>query len=410
MKIRRYLGNNTQEAILKVKMDLGNNAVILNTRKVRKKGFLKMFAKPMVEVLAAVDEYYGSKKETGLTKHEEKNYDAKENQEKTKPDEKEKKISELENKLSSIEGLLQNISELENKVSGMETLLQKIYEQLQIRAQKVDIIKQEEKQQTSSDILQLYYNNLIKNEVELEIARRIINMVSEKIGNNANGNNLASVLYNLIAGILGKPQTIRLKEDGGPTVIIFVGPTGVGKTTTLAKIAASFVLNHKRGVGLIAADTYRIAAVEQLKTYAEILRVPMSVIYSANEIKDAINLYSDKDVILIDTAGRSYKNRPQFEELETLVNESGADEVYLVLSSTTSIRNCKEILSNYSFLKDYKLIFTKLDETPITGIILNARYLTNKNLSYITTGQNVPHDIDVANVDKITKNLLGSLN
>jgi flagellar biosynthesis protein FlhF len=168
-------------------------------------------------------------------------------------------------------------------------------------------------------------------------------------------------------------------------------------------------LNHKKKVGLITADTYRIAAVEQLTTYAEILGMPVKVIYSANEVKDAISQYGDKDIVFVDTAGRSYRNKTQFDELKTLVMATEADEVFLVLSTTTSLRNCREILNNYDFLQNYKLIFTKMDETPIPGIILNARVLTNKKISYVTTGQSVPDDIEIANIDKITKNLLGSI-
>jgi flagellar biosynthesis protein FlhF len=396
MKIRRYMGKDTQEAILKVKMDLGSDAVILNTRKVRQKGLFKIFSKPLVEVLAAIDDDFGKKKEVKMqeiSKQEERNQAASlETQIKNKSIEKEEKLSELE-----------------NKVSTMESLLNKIYEQMQPQTPIQNQNNQAEKQQTYSKILQLFYNNLVKNEVEVEIAKKIVDSVNEKVGESSSVNDYASVLYNIISGMLGKPEPVALRDDGKPMVIIFVGPTGVGKTTTLAKIAANFSLNQKKKVGLITADTYRIAAVEQLKTYAEILGMPVSVIYSANEIKDSIDKYFDKDVILIDTAGRSYRNKSQFEELKSLVMASDSDEVFLVLSTTTSIRNCREILSNYDFLKTYKLIFTKLDETPINGIILNARYLTNKSLSYITTGQSVPDDIEVANIGKITKNLLGSI-
>jgi flagellar biosynthesis protein FlhF len=219
---------------------------------------------------------------------------------------------------------------------------------------------------------------------------------------------MAAQLSGIIAGLLGKPDTIQDKSNGKPVTVIFVGPTGVGKTTTLAKIAANYLLNRKKTVGLITADTYRIAAVEQLKTYAEILGIPVSVAYTPAEMKEAVSLHSDKDLILIDTAGRSHKNKAQFEELKALIAASAADEVYLVLSATTSQRNCREILNSYSFLSDYKLLFTKADETPVLGIILNVRYMTGKSLSYITTGQSVPDDIETANIDKITKNLMGS--
>lgn len=393
MKIRRYLGKNTQEAILKVKMDLGNEAVILNTRKVRQKGILKFFAKPMVEVLAAIDEDYGKKKEKESQKQEEKpQVVVKDVVDKNKSVEKEEKIFELE-----------------NKVSTMESLLNKIYVQLQSTHQKSETTAPEDKQQALPKVLQLLYNNLIKNEVEVDIAKKIIDKVSEKVGEEASVNESANALYIEISELLGKPETISLREDGKPTVVIFVGPTGVGKTTTLAKIAANFALNQKKKVGFITADTYRIAAVEQLKTYAEILGMPVSVVYSANEMEEAIKNYQDKDLILIDTAGRSYRNVSQFEELKAQVFASKADELFLVLSTTTSVRNCREILCHYDFMKDYKLIFTKLDETPINGIILNVKCLTSKRLSYMTIGQSVPDDIEIANIDKLTKNLLGSI-
>jgi flagellar biosynthesis protein FlhF len=392
------MGNNTQEAILKVKMDLGNEAVILNTRKVRRRGLLSIFDKPMVEVLAAIDDDVATKKESA------KNVEIN----------KQKELSTQKqiNFKTNSEQKEEKIDVLENKVNNMETMLKKIYEQFGNNTQTASVpLKQlkVEREKPYSKVLMRFYDNLLKNEVEEEIAKKLIDTVSKKIGDTTSINDAASVLYNLISGILGKPETISLKEDKKPTVILFIGPTGVGKTTTLAKIAANYSLNLRKNVGLITADTYRIAAVDQLKTYAEILGLPVNIIYAPNEIKDAISLYSDKDVVLIDTAGRSYRNKSQFDELKSLVAASEADEVYLVMSSTTSVKNCNDILQNYSFLKDYKLIFTKLDESQVNGIILNTKFRTGKNLSFVTTGQCVPDDIELLNIDKMTKNLLGSI-
>jgi flagellar biosynthesis protein FlhF len=391
MKIRRYMGKDTQEAILKVKMDLGNEAVILNTRKVKQKGLFNMFAKPTVEVLAAVDEFYGAK-----NKKEPHNSDM-------KIPLYEKNVEEQ----SNLKEKEEKIALLENKVNNIESVLQKIYTQVtQNEKPQAKAIQTEEK--PKPHITELLYNNLIKNEVESDIAKQLIDIIQSKV-RDLNANDVSAVLHNLVSGMLGKPETLKLREDGKPTVAIFVGPTGVGKTTTLAKIAAYYSLNQKKKVGLITADTYRIAAVEQLKTYAEILGMPLEVIYSINEINDAKDKYQDKDIIIIDTPGRSFRNKSQFDELKMLVDASQADEVFLVLSTTTGVRNTKEILANYEFLKDYKLIFTKLDETPALGIILNARRMTNRNLSYVTIGQSVPDDIEIANIDKITKNLIGSI-
>ncbi|MCX7922392.1 MAG: flagellar biosynthesis protein FlhF [Clostridia bacterium] len=394
MKIRRYLGKDTQEAMLKVKMDLGNEAIILNTKKVRQKGLLKVFAKPLVEVLAAVDEDYGKQQGKQAVKQENKVANT-------------GTASPQKNNFDEKEG---KISDLENKVNIIENLIKKMYDQMQaITPNKTAVKEGSNFEEEFPKVLQIFYNNLIKNEVENDIAKEIIKATSAKVGDNASINDSAAILYNIIYGMLGKPDTIRLRDDCRPTVVTFVGPTGVGKTTTLAKIAANYALNHKKSVGLITSDIYRIAAVEQLKTYAEILGMPLAVVYSIEEIKNAIREYSDKDVILIDTAGRSHSDKSQFDELKQFVAASKADEIYLVLSSTTSTRTCKEIISTYEFLKDYKLIFTKLDETPANGIILNARYITGKNLSYVATGQSVPDDLEVANIDKLTKNLLGSI-
>jgi len=385
MKIRRYVAKNTQEAILKVKMDLGSEALILNTRKIRKKGLLGLFSKPLTEVLAAVDEYGqkpASADQPGPFQSTLSNFAA-------DPAEKEEKITILENKISSIEETLRKICE-------------KVINEGKPAAGK------EEQKNLKAGVTEFFYNNLVSNEVDPEIARKVVNAAASRLPASAGVSEMAAQLSGIIAGLLGKPETIKENSEGKPVTVIFVGPTGVGKTTTLAKIAANYLLNRKKSVGLITADTYRIAAVEQLKTYAEILGIPVSVVYTPAEMQEAISQYSDKDLILIDTAGRSHKNKAQFEELKALVAASGADEIYLVLSTTTSWKNCREILKSYSFLRDYKLLFTKTDETPVLGIVLNVRYMTGKSLSYITTGQSVPDDIETVNVDKITKNLIGS--
>lgn len=399
MKIRRYMARNTQEAILKVKMDLGNEALILNTRKVKKKGLLGLFQKPMVEVLAAIDEYNLTRTEGDSIKSAGKQPEKVEEKqaERIQESEERKKFDEKEEKILN----------LENKITNMEEMLQKMCAQMNLEGKLTQEPK--EKQPAVSNIAGIFYGNLIKNEVDSDIARKIVDTAAAKLGKDAGVNEMMSQMLAIISGMLGRPDTIKPGIPGKPSIIIFVGPTGVGKTTTLAKIAANFVLNHKKAVGLVTADTYRIAAVEQLKTYAEILGIPLSVAYTAQEISEAVSLHSDKDIVLIDTAGRSHRNKSQFEELKTLVSASHADEVYLVLSATTSIRNCKEILSNYSFLSNYKLIFTKIDEAPVQGIILNVKSFTGKSLSYITNGQSVPDDIETANIEKITKNLLGSI-
>ncbi|MCL2058733.1 MAG: AAA family ATPase [Oscillospiraceae bacterium] len=299
---------------------------------------------------------------------------------------------------------------VEVRIENIEAMLSKVYREVSISTKMVEM--DDEKLAPLTKVLRLFYNNLVRNEVEPEFTMSIIEKVSDALQSEDNTYDAATVLYNEVASVLGKPETINIRRDEKPTVAIFVGPTGVGKTTTLAKIAADSALNRDLDVALITADTYRIAAVQQLKTYAEILGIPVSVAYTPGEIKQCIQDFADKDLILIDTAGRSHGrssgHKTQFSELRELVGESSADEVFLVLSSTTSVKNSREIIRNYDFLDEYKLIFTKADETPVFGAMLNARMLTGKNLSYVTVGQSVPDDIEVASVDKIARNVIGS--
>lgn len=390
MKIKRYMGKNTQEALLKVKMDLGNNAIILNTKKVRQKGIKKYFASPLIEIMAAIDDDNAKSREHELTKIEAAPVISPAN--KNILSQKEEKISELENKVSNIEHLLDRVLSIvksDNKVEEVPTNIEANNNQL-------------------PQIFQLLYNNLLKNEVDENIAKQIIDQVSKR-SNSASINDASLVMHSVISSMLGKAEPIYMRKDGKPTVILFVGPTGVGKTTTLAKLAASFMLSSNKKVGLITADTYRIAAVDQLKTYAEILGIPISVAYSVVEISNEIQKYNDKDVILIDTAGCSYRDKLKFDELKKLIKACNADNTFLVLSSTVSSKNCKDIIKNYEFIPNYRLIFTKLDETPVYGNILNTRCYSNRNLSYITNGQNVPDDIEIANIERLSKNLLGTM-
>lgn len=408
MKIRRYLARDTQEAILKVKMDLGNDALIINTRKVRQKGLRNLFAKPMVEVLAAIDECYVNapkKEKQDVQKDIQRDVQRDVQRDAQKDIQKDIQKTRLEN-----EDKKENINILENRVSSMEDMLKKIYDQFQARQSSgLEEGPAGRNEAKLPGIIQVLYNNLLKNDVETEIAKTIMDNVAGRIGENPGVNDAAAALAAEIAAILGKPETIQVQKSQKPVVAMFVGPTGVGKTTTLAKVAANYLLCDRLKVGLITADTYRIAAVEQLRTYGEILGIPVSVVYSAGELGEAISQHSDKDIILIDTAGRSHRSKTQFEELKTMITAADADEIFLVLSTTTSSKNCREILQNYDFLKEFKLVFTKTDEAPLAGIILNARYITGKKLSYITTGQSVPDDIEVANIEKITKSLMGSI-
>jgi flagellar biosynthesis protein FlhF len=169
----------------------------------------------------------------------------------------------------------------------------------------------------------------------------------------------------------------------------------------LAKIAAGFVLNKQAKAALITADTYRISAVEQLKTYSDIIGLPLDIVYNQDELRKAIRKHEDKDLILIDTAGRSQYNEYQLEELKTLLKANSRIEKHLVLSATTKERDARDIIERFSFCNPKRIIFTKVDETSSLGIILNLLYEKDMALSYLADGQSVPDDITVAGAETL---------
>ena len=213
----------------------------------------------------------------------------------------------------------------------------------------------------------------------------------------------------VLAGYLENKMTfaegIKLNKHG-VRIVALIGATGVGKTTTLAKIAARFVLEKNIRVALITADTYRISAVEQLKTYSDIIGLPLEIVYSPDELKVAIHKHRDKDLILIDTAGRSQHNEYQMKELQDFLAVDSRIEKHLVMSATTKNRDVADILQKFSVCEPGRVIFTKTDETSSIGMVVNLLADKDIALSFLTNGQSVPDDIVPATADKLAALLL----
>jgi len=195
---------------------------------------------------------------------------------------------------------------------------------------------------------------------------------------------------------------------GRRKVVALVGPTGVGKTTTLAKLAANFRLRDKLKIGLITVDTYRVAAVEQLRTYAEIIDLPMKVVTNPPELRRALEEFSGLDLVLIDTAGRSPNDELKLQELKSLLTDSGVDEIQLVLSLAGSGQSLEETAEKFASLKITSVIVTKLDEALRTGALLTAARRVRWPISYLTAGQNVPEDIEPAQPARLAQWVLGT--
>ena len=256
-------------------------------------------------------------------------------------------------------------------------------------------------------LFELIYNQLIENEVKKEYVDMIIDE-TDSINDKQPLDNILSSVYQKIVLKLGEVEPLKPGEDK-PKIVFFVGNTGVGKTTTMAKIASKCVLEDKLKIAMFSVDTYRIAAIEQTKTYANIINVPMEVIYTPEDMKKYVEKYKDCDLILVDTAGRSHRNEEQKNDLQSIIDsvKDYEKEVYLVVSVTVKYKDLLNIAKTYGDIFDYKLIFTKLDETKGLGSILNLKLDMDKKLSYVTWGQNVPDDIGVLNPQVIAKKLLG---
>ncbi|MBO7333263.1 MAG: 50S ribosome-binding GTPase, partial [Lachnospiraceae bacterium] len=310
-------------------------------------------------------------------------------------------------------------SMLEEKLDSLQNLIE---EKLQPEGEKntrtasqnkdTEDLKEAEGDDELNKFFNLLNSTLIDNEVNEEYANQIIDETKKATKPGTPFDVALAGIYQKMILKFGKPSIISPAEKG-PKIVFFVGPTGVGKTTTIAKIASKFSVEQKRKIALLTADTYRIAAAEQLKTYANILEVPFRIIYTIEEMESALDDFRDFDYVFVDTAGHSHQNSEQKNIMGDFVHSVDGiaeKEVYLVVSATTKYRDLKSIADAYSEITQYKLIFTKLDETTALGNLLNLKLYTDASLSYITCGQNVPDDIEEFNAQRTVKNLLGGKN
>lgn len=265
---------------------------------------------------------------------------------------------------------------------------------------------------TMPDRLFDMYLKMIGQEVSEELADQVVNEVRDELTamqlededavRAAVRRRLADFIPTVDEAIPERPR------DGRPLTIVLIGPTGVGKTTTLAKLAATFKLRHGRRVGLITADTYRIAAVDQLRTYANIIGLPLNVALTPGEMRQAVRAMRDQDVILIDTAGRSKNDGDRIAELRRFVEAADPHEVHLVLSSTAGEKVLVREAEAFGAVGVDKIVLTKLDEAVSFGMLVNVVRRIGKNLSFFTTGQEVPDQIEVSRPERLAELILGA--
>jgi flagellar biosynthesis protein FlhF len=258
------------------------------------------------------------------------------------------------------------------------------------------------------DSLFRLFTDLIEADVQEELARELVERVRQEMPPR-----------DLLDTVLVKAHLARTIEEeirvtgpitassGQRRIVALVGPTGVGKTTTIAKLAANFRLKEKRRVGLITVDTYRIAAVEQLRTYADIIDLPMSVVSTPREMREAVTRMRDLEIILMDTAGRSPRDEVKIQELRAMLAEAKADEVHLVLSAVGGAAVLRRTAEQFAAAGTTALVLTKLDEATGLGNILPLLRACKLPLSYVTDGQNVPDDIEQASQRRLARMVLG---
>ena len=410
MIIKKFQGKTEEEAVALAKKELGEGVIVMNVKNVKHKGFFAAFKKPLTEVTVALEEESERLREQpvkpkvpeSVLQKNEPITDAWQKSTVNAYEKKDAQIGALGEKLDSLQNLL------EQQLSRPEQSGKTEPEKEEVKPEPVPEKAVEEKDAELVRFMKLLYNVMLENEIDEKYVNQIMDEIEKVHKPNMPFDYALANTYQKMILKFGTPEEIKPAKKG-PKVVFFVGPTGVGKTTTIAKIASGFSVEDKKKVALLTADTYRIAAAEQLRTYANILEVPFRVIYTIEELENALGDFKDFDYIFVDTAGHSHQNQAQKEAMTAFVKCVDGlveKEVFLVLSATTKYRDLLSIADSYKDMADYKLIFTKLDETTAFGNLLNVKLYTGAPLSYVTCGQNVPDDIERFNPQKTVKQLL----
>jgi flagellar biosynthesis protein FlhF len=456
MVVKRYVVKEMPEAVAMIREDLGKDAVILSTKKVQSRGFLGLFAKTHIEVIAAANEAEPQNERPpvntvarpmAMGAYQQSQAQKQMPTTATRTMEPPQPVAPLQQVpapsspplvpmsaqvaepvirqqdatvvaapvVQKVEfPVVKPLTESETGVVAADvqasqqatddTVLREVQElRLLVRS----LVNSSSTGMLPASVIQIR-KQLLENDVEEE---RVDELIEQGIRHfqqiqSIDEQEFRGILLNFI-----KEEFVRVSEPLPlalqTRIVSLMGPTGVGKTTTIAKLAAEQVLKYGKRVGLITTDTYRIAAVDQLRTYANILNVPLEVCYSPEDVNRALEKFDDRDLILVDTAGRNYYNDLNVRELNAYLQVLQPDETYLVLSLTTKASDLMQITNNFVQVKIDKLLFTKSDETKTFGAMYNLVSRHKIPLSYVTTGQNVPEDIEVVAVEKIASLIIG---
>lgn len=359
MKVKKFTAPSMPEAMQLIRNDLGSDAVILNSKEVEKGGILGLFSKRYLEVIAAVDP--DASIELPIMK--------------TLPghDQPESRLADdirrLENDIRQMKG---------GSTSHYPGLLREVYDML------LD-------QEITASLIEKMMRPLVKEWYQND----------ESLSRSTVYHSLYKLLKKELANKSASPFAYEKKY------LLVAGPTGVGKTTTLAKIAAKAKLEDGKNIAFITADTYRIAAVDQLKAYADILNVPIEVAYTKEDFLKAKETFSDRDLVLVDTAGRNFREAFYIDELKQLIPFGNDTETWLVLSMTSKYLDLREIYRKFTELALNRCILTKIDETRTYGAAINFWLGDGMVPLFFTNGQNVPDDLIPSSPERVAEMITG---
>ncbi len=422
MIIKKFTGKTEAEATEAAQKELGKGAVIMSVRQIKPKGFMSSFRAKLVEVTAALEEepqrgVIARRKQAVLTAPAPET----ETDTVTVAPPASSATRSIEEKLENLQTLLESqlqtrqVQQAESQQTRMDG------QTIQVGDGRLGEVEQSGRDSASevnengeqNDELmkfrQLIYDTMVENEVDEKYLEKVMEEIDKIQKPNMPFDYLLASIYQRMILKFGKSEE-DTEVSQRPRIVTFIGPTGVGKTTTIAKIASHYAVDQKKQVALLTLDTYRIAAAEQLRTYANILMVPFRVVYTREELAEAVRDFQDYEYILVDTPGHSPQNKEQLGNLKQMLaqmKQVAECRFYLVLSATTKYRDLIKIADSYRQVADYQLIFTKLDETEALGNLLNMRLYTDTSIAYVTHGQNVPDDIEPFNPQKTVKKLLG---
>jgi len=378
MRVKRFTGDTIGDAMSRIKRELGPDAVILQTRQIKEGGFLGFFARTKVEITAAIEEK--PVKNSFVAEMPTLNSISTDYIKKAYEEYKEKENEYVKEKYSN-DNLL---DDTKSEIKQMHTILMEI---------KGQIANFEKKQEAMPEPIEKWLNFLRQRGLSQEIAEELMTLVTKDLRQDLwNDSSLVfAKLQSQVMKLCSNTETIKPTKNK-TSVVALVGPTGVGKTTTIGKLAAGFSIIDQKKVALITADTYRVAAVEQLKTFGEIIGVPVEVVMNPEALKEALERHQDKELVFIDTAGRSPYHDLHMSELEAFMNVAQPDQTMLVVNATTNLSDQIMICERFKALSTH-LILTKLDESMSAGSILDVIVRANLPVAYFTNGQNVPEMI-----------------